>query len=146
MRWDSGLRLRCCRRFQMLLGRLGQKRKTFRVAHGHVRKNLAVKINTAYLQSVDQLAVAEAVVAGRSSDALNPERPVIALPHTPVAIGITKRAVDRFFRRAVELSLSEEKSLGVLQQLFAFCAAFCTAFYTRHGSSPLARRFGTLET
>jgi hypothetical protein len=49
------------------------------------------------------------------------------------SVGISpQRAVYRFFCRPVELSLGEEKTLGVLQQLFAPRAPFCSTFNSRH--------------
>src|SRR6202789_2726450 len=107
--------------------------------HGHVRQNLAVQINSAGLQRVNQLAVGGAVVARGGADTLNPQRAVIAFAHAAVAIGIAQRAVHRFFRRAVKLALGKEKSLGVLEQLFAAGAAFGSTFDSRHGSFLLWR-------
>src|SRR6202041_3457395 len=84
-------------------------------------------------------AVSGAVVARGSADALDPQRAVIAFAHAAVAIGIAQRAIHRFFRRAVQLALGEEKSLGVFQQLFAAGAAFGSTFNSRHGSFLLWR-------
>src|SRR5271155_3447610 len=107
--------------------------------HGHVRQNLAVQIDPAGLQRVNQLAVGGAVIARGGADALNPQRAVIAFAHAAVAIGVAQRAVHRFFRRAVQLALGKEKSLGVFQQLFAAGAAFGSTFNSRHGSLLLWR-------
>src|SRR5580658_2233347 len=124
---------------EMLLHRADQRRESIGVVHGHVRKDLAVQIDAASLQRVNQLAVGGAVIARGGADALNPERAVIAFAHAAVAIGVAQRAVHRFFRRAVELALGKEKSLGVLQQLFAAGAAFGSTFNSRHGSLLLWR-------
>src|SRR5580692_539131 len=134
-----GVRL-CWRRLRhMLLHRRDQSRKSFGILHGHVRQNLAVEVNAAGLQRVNQLAVGCSVIARGCADALNPKRAVIAFAHAAVAIGVTQRAIHRLFRRAEELSLGEEKSLGVLQQLFAAGAAFGSTFNSRHDSVLLWR-------
>src|SRR5271155_689206 len=90
---------------------------------------------------MNQLAVGGAVGARRGTDALNPQRAVVAFACTTVAVGIAQRAVYRFFRRPKEFSLCEEKALGVLQQLFAPCATLCTTFNSRHSLSLLNELF-----
>src|SRR6202044_8728 len=124
---------------EVLLHGADERRKAIGIVHGHVRQNLAVQIDAAGLQRVNQLAVGGAVIARGGADALNPQRAVIAFAHAAVAVGIAQRAVHRFFRRAVELALGEEKTLGVLQQLFAAGAAFGSTFNSRHGAVLLWR-------
>src|SRR5580658_3962015 len=114
---------------QMLLRGGDQRGESFRVVHRHVRQNLAVDLDAAELESVNQLAVGGAVIARRRSDALNPQRAEIALAISPVAITVAQRAVHRLFCRPVELSLSKEKPFGVLEQFFAPCAALGSTFY-----------------
>src|SRR5580704_15295130 len=99
----------------MLLRGANQRGESFRVMHRHVRQNLAVDLDAAELEPVNQLAVGGAVVAGGGSDALNPQRAEVALAISPVAITIAQRAVHRLFRRPVELSLREEKPFGVFE-------------------------------
>src|SRR6202041_2341212 len=118
----------------VLLHRADQRRKSVRVMHRHVRQNLAVQINSPGFQRMYQLAVRRAVIARGRSDTLNPQGAVITLPHAAVAIGVTQRAIDGFFCGAVELSLGQEKPLGVFQQLFAAGAAFGSTFNSRHRS------------
>src|ERR1700728_3734111 len=75
----------------MLLRRSHQRRKSLRIAHGHIRQNLAVDIDAADLQSVNQLAVGHAIGPRRRPDALDPQRAVVPLAHAPVAIGVPQR-------------------------------------------------------
>src|ERR1700722_12069018 len=125
--------LRLCRSFaDMLLRRCDQRRESIRIVHRHVRQNFPVELDAAHFQSVNQLAVSDTVVAGSRADALNPQRAVIALADPAVTVGVPERAVHRFFCRPVEFSLGEEKTLGVLQQLFAAGAPFGSTLNSRH--------------
>src|ERR1700733_13475603 len=81
---------------------------------------------------MNQLAVGDAVVAGGCADTLNPQRAVVAFADPAVTVGVPQRAVHRFFCRPIEFSLGEEKTLGVLQQLFAAGAPFGSTFNSRH--------------
>ena len=68
------------------------------IEHSHIRENLAVEINAGHLEAVDQLVVGDAVIASGGADTLNPQRAVVALARTSVAIGISQRTIDGFFR------------------------------------------------
>ena len=115
-----GVCLGICGRFRhMLFYRRNQRGKSVRVMHGHVRQDFSVQLDAAHFQSVNQLAVSDAVIASGRADALNPQRAVVAFARAPVAVGVPQRAVHRFLCRAVEFSLGKEKPLRVFQQLFA---------------------------
>src|SRR5215472_16610119 len=129
--------LRCGRGFQMRLYRRDQRRKTVRIAHGHVRQNLAIDFNPARFEVVNQLAVRHAVRARSRANTPNPERAKIALAIAAVAITVPQRTVHRLLCRSIELSFGQEKSLGMLQQLLTPCAALGPAFDSSHFSSPM---------
>src|SRR5579863_17414 len=129
------LRRRLRRGGDVLLRRGDQRRKAFSVAHGHIRQNLPVNFDATQLQPVNQLVVGGAIVARCRANALDPQRAEIALAGSPVAIAVPQRAVHRLLCRAEQLSLGEEKSLGVFQQLLAPRAALGATFYSGHGSA-----------
>ena len=60
----------------------------------YILRDEPVEINAGHLESVDQLVVGDAVIASGGADALNPQRSVVALADTPVAIRISQRTVD----------------------------------------------------
>src|ERR1700722_3413074 len=118
----------------VLLRRGNQSRESIRIVHSHVRQYFPVQLDAAHFQSVNQLAVGDAVVAGSRADALNPQRTVVALANPAVTVGVPQRAVHRFFCRPIKFSLGEEKTFCVLQQLFASRASFGSTFNSRHSS------------
>ena len=79
----------------MLLCGLDERCESRRVTHGHVRQNFPVEIDSAHLQTVNQLAVGDAIIPRRRADALDPKRAVIPLPRAAVAIGVAQRTVHR---------------------------------------------------
>src|SRR5580704_3641179 len=125
------LRIRRCLR-DMLLSRRDQGRKSIRIVHSHVGQDLPVQLNATHFQSMNQLAIGDAIVASGGADPLNPQCAVIALAHAAVTVGVPQRAVHRFFSRPIKFSLGEEKSFGVLQQFLAPRTAFCSTFNSRH--------------
>ena len=61
------------------LGRLHQLGEAFRIVHGDIREHLAVQIHIRQLQTIHQLAVGQAVQAGRRVDAGDPQGAVLSL-------------------------------------------------------------------
>src|SRR5690348_8432065 len=70
-----------------------------------IGEDFAVERDAGGFEAVDQLAVGEAVVAGRSADALNPELAVLALFDAAIALGVPVGAIGGFLRGLVELAL-----------------------------------------
>src|ERR1700722_16900403 len=82
----------------VLLRRLHQRSESRGVAHSHIREDFPVELDAARLQAVNQLAVSDAVVSRRRADALNPQRAVVALARSTVAVAIAQRAIHGFLR------------------------------------------------
>src|SRR6267142_440484 len=106
------------------------------VFDGDVREDFAVERDAGDFQSVDQLAVGQAVVPSGRSEALNPKLAILALLDAAVALGVAIRAIGRFLRGLVELALGEKQAFCPLEMLLAPCTALGAAFYASHGVSP----------
>src|SRR5271156_2520334 len=121
-------------------------RKSCCILNRQIGQNLAVELHAGLLQSADELVVVQSIQAGGGADAHDPDRAVLALFLLAARVGKLQRAVDGFFRRAVEFGFSKEVSTGAFKNLFALGAAFGSAFYTRHGCSPfLSHHYWRLE-
>src|SRR5579883_289043 len=118
----------------------GELREASRVPHRHIGQNFAVEGNPRSLQAVNQMAVADAILAGGRANALNPQPAILTLLRAPIAEGITVRSIRRFLCGLIELALGEEKALCPLKVLLAPCPALCAAFYAWHGFAPLVFR------
>ena len=68
--------------------------KRFRLTHRKIGKNLSVEFNAGFFHAVHELRIGHAMLAGAGIDALNPQRPEIALPCATVAIGVLKVLLD----------------------------------------------------
>src|SRR6267142_2545918 len=101
-----------------------------------VREDFAVERDAGDFQSVDQLAVGQAVVPSGCSEALNPKLAILALFDAAVALGVAIGAIGRFLRGLVKLALGEKKAFCPLEVLLAPCTALGAAFYASHGVSP----------
>ena len=88
------------RRRARLLTETGKRRG---IVDGDVGQNLAVQFQSRLLQSADKPAVADAVLLRGGGDADDPQRPVLALLLPPAGKGELQSALDRFFRRPVQL-------------------------------------------
>src|SRR6266700_856088 len=110
---------------------LGEAFKRGSIVNGQVRKNLAIQFYSCCLQSMNKLAVAQPVQLGRSADAHNPQRAVLALFLFSSRVGELQGAVYGFFRRTVQLGFCQEITAGAVKYLLAFSATFRPAFYTR---------------
>src|SRR5580704_1606783 len=86
----------CCLRL------LRKARKRARIVNRQIGKDLSIQLYASLLQSMDELAIAQAVQLGGRADAHDPERAVLALFLFASRIGKLKSAVDGFFRRAVQ--------------------------------------------
>jgi len=117
-------------------GLFGKLRKSGRILHGDVCQNLAVDGNARGFQSVNQLAVGDAVQASSGAHALDPQAAILPLLHTAVALRVTIRAIGGFLSRLVQLALGEEKAFCPFKILLTPSPAFCAAFYAWHGFSP----------
>ncbi len=106
-------------------GGLGRKRlglfhqlcETRGVLHGDIGQNLTVQRNTCGFQTVDELAVGDAIEPGSRADALNPQAAILPLLYAAIALGITIGAIGRFLSGLVELALGQEEAM-VLRRYF----------------------------
>src|SRR5271166_791325 len=88
---------------QSALRLLGEALKRGRIFNREISKDLAVEFDTGSLQAVNELAVAHAVQFGGGADTHNPQRAELAFALFASGVGELQTAIDRFFRRAVEL-------------------------------------------
>src|SRR5436305_14056953 len=103
--------LRCCAGGLRLLGQLG---KACRILQGDIGEHLAVELDACSLQSVDEVAVGQAVQAGGGADADDPDGAELALLLLASGVGELQSALHRFLRSLVELGFCEEIPAGVL--------------------------------
>src|SRR5579862_6140457 len=110
-----------------------QLREGMLILHSHFRQHLAIDRDRECVESVNKLAVGDAIGAGGGADAKDPEPAEIALLAAPVAKSVTARFIRRFLHGAVEFAFCEEKTFGDLGKLFAVGAAHSSALDSRHG-------------
>src|SRR5882724_3520063 len=113
-----------------------EQREGRSVFDGNVGEDFTVEGNTGGFQTMDQLAVGQAVVPCGGANTLNPKLAILAFFDAAVALGIAIGAIGRFLRGLVELALGEKKALCPLEILLAPCTALGAAFYASHGVSP----------
>src|SRR5712672_1193189 len=87
---------------QRALGLLDQALKRGRILNRQVRQNLAVQFDSRDFQPVDKLVIAQPVQLRSSSNAHNPQRPILPLPLLPPAVSELEAAFYGLFGRAVE--------------------------------------------
>src|SRR3954466_14148071 len=90
--------LRCARGFR-LFGQLG---KTCWVLQGDIGEHFAVELDAGFLQSVDEVAVGQAVQTGGGADADDPDGAVLALLLFASEVGELHATLHRFLRSLVE--------------------------------------------
>src|SRR6478609_7064224 len=94
--------MRSCRLgSRRLPGGLGKTSEGLGVADGDVGQHLAVELDLGQAQSVHQLAVAHALLAGGGVDALDPQAAELALAVLAVAVGVGAR-LEQLLLRALE--------------------------------------------
>src|SRR5256885_1055139 len=131
-------RARLCARggFGGRLGLLGQRGKRRRARDGELREALSIERDAGVLQSVDELAVRQPVLARRGVDAHDPQTSKVALLAAAADERVLERRIDRFFRGAIELALVGVIAFRQTKKLLALRAADCSSFYTRHRLLP----------
>src|SRR5204863_8401001 len=98
----------------------------------------AVERDAGVLETVDELAVGEAVLARRGIDSNDPESAEIALLAPPADKGILQCCVDRLFGGTIQLALVGVVAFRQIEQLLAFRPANRPSLDTRHFSISLA--------
>src|SRR6476620_6383182 len=104
------------RRLSRLAGGLGKSGEGLGIAHGDVGQDLAVELDAGQLQAVHELAVAEAVLAGRRVDARDPEAAEVALAVAPIAVRVGVRLHQRFLGALVVRVRLAAEALGALER------------------------------
>ncbi len=92
--------------------------ESLRIDDRDVREDLAIELDLRLLQSSDQAAVADVVVAGSGRKARDPELAEVTLLGATIAVSVDERAIDRF-SGALELILTaEDEAFGTLLELY----------------------------
>src|SRR5271154_5230307 len=112
------------------------------IGTGDVRKHLAVHLDPSLAKAVNKLRVGKALGAGRSVDALDPQRAERALAHLAVAVGVLPGLVDRGLRRTNGVLAAAKEALGLFQHLLVPGVGDNAPFYTRHVSRSLLQAVG----
>ena len=118
------------------LGRLHQAGKRTSIAHGQIGQNLAVQFHACLLETVHELAVADAILTCRRIDAGDPKPPKITLAVAPITIGIPQRLHHRFVGTPEETALGSSLSLGYVEYALMPPMGNWTTFYSCHDTSP----------
>jgi len=106
--------LAACRPFSGSDVRLGYFCELFEpgwVAHRKVRQYLAIDTNTALLEPVHELAVAQPILAGGGVDANDPQATKLTLAHAAVAKRVRQPFFDGFTRLAILLATAADVAL-----------------------------------
>ena len=123
------------RETQVSGGDLDQRPEGLRVGDGEVGEHLAVDLDTGRVQAVDEPAVAHALHAGRSVDALDPQRPEVALAGPPVAVGVLQGVHDLLVGGLVRAALVAVVALRLLEDDAAVLLAVDGALHPCHEGS-----------
>ena len=118
----------------VLLDLLEDVLEYFWFVFGEVGEDLAVDLDIGFLELIDQLRVADAVLAGGRVDL---DRPKISeSPFLFLSIGELKApgVKRRFFGLAEFRFTGPQKALRVFQKSFAAGIGNCSSFYSRHVS------------
>src|SRR5580692_12680435 len=115
------------------LRRRHQARERRRIFHRDISEHFAVQFHARDFQSVNQVAVGDAVEPRRGADALNPQPAILPLLDAAIAKRVAIRSICGFLCGLVQLALCEEKAFGPLEVLLTPRTALCAAFYASHG-------------
>src|SRR5690606_949496 len=97
------------------LGHLHETREGRRLAHRELREHPTVDLDAREAETLDEAVVGDAVRAGRSVDALDPQATELALLRVTVAVGVDERVGDLLLRLAVETRALAAVALGALE-------------------------------
>src|ERR1700742_2894421 len=84
------------RRWNGSLRRRHQARERRSILHRDVSEHFAVQLNAGLLQSVNQVAICDAVEPGGSTDTLNPQPTILPFLNAAVAKRVAIRSIRRF--------------------------------------------------
>jgi hypothetical protein len=100
------------------------------------RELLAIYFNPSFMKTVDQAAIAQAVLSSLRIDPGYPERAEVTLFLLTVAVRVGETFFQRAARLLIELAATD-KAGSQLQLPFMSAATFWSAFGTRHRKSTL---------
>src|SRR5690348_10901077 len=126
------------------LGRRDESRERGRVVDGEVREDLAVDLDLGSLQTLDEAVVRDALSAGGSIDALDPQLAEVALLLATVVVAVDERVGDLLLRLAVEARTLTPVAGGALEDdpallLGIHCPLDACHFLTPLGTCGLLR-------
>src|SRR5260221_7604641 len=126
------------------LGLIDQGLKRCRLAHGQIGHHLAVDFDSGLEDAVHELRVGQAMLAGRSVDALDPEPTERALLVAAIAIGVLKALLDLLDADAECRLGAAAIALGELQDLLVTSVCSHAPLYACH-DLPLVREEVALD-
>src|SRR5690606_14641991 len=103
-----------------------------RILHGEIGQHLAVETDLVRVQRRDEARVADAVLATRSVDALDPETAKIPLAQLAAREGVLPGAVEDVERLAVAVLAPSEEAFDLLEDSLVATAWAGAPFYARH--------------
>src|SRR5215472_11316627 len=116
-------------------GGFDQRRKPRGVVDRDIGQHLAIQLHSRPLKAADEPVVTEPLGTGRSADAHDPDRAILAFLLLAAAVGKLQSALHRLFCRTIQLGFCEEVPASAFQYLFTALAALGTTFYARHECS-----------
>src|SRR5690606_10572570 len=132
--WSSGAGLRrLLQRGLRLLDQTGEGRGFM---HRQIRQHLPIDLDPRLVDAVHELGVGKTMLARRRIDALNPERPELALTHPAIAVGILQSFFHALYGNAVNVLASTAITLGLLDDLLVSSMPGRAALDTCHLFSP----------
>jgi cysteine synthase A len=99
------------------LGLVDQRLEGVRLVDREIRQDLAVDFDAGLVQTVDEAAVGQAVLAGGRVDALDPERTEVALLGLAVAVGVLAGLLDGLLGDADGVLAAAVVAFGCLKNL-----------------------------
>src|SRR5579862_373364 len=102
------------------------------IENGEVGEDLAIDLDTGFLQARHELAVRHSRCAGARVDAGDPQRAEITLLVAAVAVGVLPRAHHRFLGDLEYVLPAAAITLGLVEDLLVARARRDSTFYARH--------------
>src|SRR4029077_13541750 len=103
-----------------------------RIANGQIGKHLAIDVDAGQLEAVHELVVGHPLAARRRIDPGDPELAHVALPCSPIAIGVLERMHHRLVGRPEERPVRHPEAFGEAEDLLVTPAGGNAALYAWH--------------
>jgi len=105
-----------------------QTGKELGVTHSNICEDLAIKGAVGLFETVDELAIGDVVVFGRSGDPSDPKFAEVAFILATVAEGIIERTSQGFHGLTIDASASRDKARDELEFAIAATSRLKTSF------------------